>query len=284
MEKIRLFILKEQAEEFQEQEIREDTPLYEYLDPKLVLLFVDPQNKMIWVWYGRKAFKMAFNNKAFNKALAIKQKHDIPFKITMVRQDKEPNPLKEILGLKFEVDLKVPNYDFMPKLLDLEFKKIESLLKESPDNELVIERQYLPEIIDEGLLEISKNDNLPRLTPTASNKIKYRGIITEHSPGEVKLSLVVKRVEELLNNRFGKLTPEDLQSMINRRDGIKTSVFEILSKFGREGIKYLMEELNKVQELIYEEVGIELTLDKHYRTLKVEKINKKNRKNKKKVE
>ena len=48
--------------------------------------------------------------------------------------------------------------------------------------------------------------------------------------------------------------------------------------FGGEGVKYLIEEINRVQKLIDEEVGnpVKITLDADFRTLKVEKDNRKN--------
>ena len=159
------------------------------------------------------------------------------------------------------------------------FKRIESLMKENPDEELVIERQYLPEIIDEDLLEISRNDNLPILTRSALNKFEIRGIMTEYSHNKVKFYLIEKRVKEILNNRFD--SPDDLQSLIDRREGIKRLFGEFMGKFSVEGVKYLKRELNRVHELIDKEVGnpLKITLDNNFRTLKVEKDYKRNDEN-----
>lgn len=283
-EKFRLFEFNDQEEEFQEIEIKDDIPLYEYLDPKIALLFVDPQHNKYWLWFGRNSFRM--QNTASKMVHSIMDKLDVPYKIRIISQDNEPDSLKEILGLKFEIGLEVPNYDFIPELLDREFKKIESLIKENPDDELVIERKYLPETIDGDLLEISKNDKHPTLIQLALSEFKKRGVMTEFYNGKVKFVLVVKKVEEILNKRiiqeekkrFGKLTSDYLQSLIHGRNVIKRSFLEIGIRFGGVGVNYLKEELNRVQKLIDEEVGnpIKITLDKDFRTLKVEKDNKKN--------
>ena len=157
-------------------------------------------------------------NTASNMVHSLKDRIGIPYKITIISQDNEPDPLKEILDLKFEIGLEVPNYDITSELLETEFKKIESLMKENPDNELVIERKYLPEIIDENLLEISKNDKLLTLTRSTLSEFERRGIMTEFYNNMVKFFLVAKKVKEILNNRikreekkrFGKLTSDYL--------------------------------------------------------------------------
>ncbi|MFX0167641.1 MAG: hypothetical protein ACFFAG_19220 [Promethearchaeota archaeon] len=186
-EKIRLFEFNDEKEEFQEIEIKDDIPLYEYLDPKIALLFVDPLHNTIWLWFGRNSFRM--RNPASKMVHSIKDRLDVPYKIRIISQDNEPDTLKEILGLKFEIGLNLPNYDFIPELLEIESKKIESLIKENPDNELVIERKSLPEIIDEDLLEISKNDKLPVLTQFALSEFLKRGIMTEFYKNVVKFLL-----------------------------------------------------------------------------------------------
>ena len=52
--KIQLFEFNDQIEEFKELEVGENTSLYEYLDPNLIILIVASQNSTGWLWCGRK--------------------------------------------------------------------------------------------------------------------------------------------------------------------------------------------------------------------------------------
>lgn len=63
--------------------------------------------------------------------------------------------------------------------------KIKSMLKHKQVSELTIDRQYLPEILNESIIEISREDGLPRVTSFASKYFKERGITIKYSGNAV---------------------------------------------------------------------------------------------------
>ena len=66
-------------------------------------------------------------------------------------------------------------------------KKIKSLMREAGVNELTIERQYLLEIFNHDLLELSSDDGLPMLKLSALKYFISRGIITKCKNKVVKI-------------------------------------------------------------------------------------------------
>jgi len=49
------------------------------------------------------------------------------------------------------------------KSLELALRKIESVFNKQDVNQIAIQREYLPEIFDSDLLEISKSDGVPTI-------------------------------------------------------------------------------------------------------------------------
>ena len=75
-------------------------------------------------------------------------------------------------------------------------KKIESILEEQSVNKITIQKQYLPEIFDADLLEISNKDGFPKIKLILLVNFNRKGILTKFYGNEIqffKLSLVAIR-------------------------------------------------------------------------------------------
>lgn len=190
--KVQLFEFNEKTEAFKELEVRDYTPLYEYLDPNLIILIVDSLNYNKWLWSGRKT---SWRSREIAKDMASYVSGKF---FQYVFQDYEPQALKEILGLLFEDDLKYQDYDMMPDILDKEFKKIDSLMRERTVNELEIDRKYLPEIFSEDLLNLSY-DNLSIMSMFVMEEFRKRGITCETTKDKIKFFRAVEYLKKELN-------------------------------------------------------------------------------------
>ena len=84
--------------EFEQVEVKENTPLFELLDSNKILLFVDVRNKKVWMWEGKNtATRMKFISA--QEVPKIRDKHDISFTISTVDDGDETAAFKLIVGL-----------------------------------------------------------------------------------------------------------------------------------------------------------------------------------------
>ena len=81
---------------------------------------------------------------------------------------------KDVLDSSVFRDEEVP-----VNVLEEERKKIESIMKKESVDEISFERQYLPEIFDKEILELSKDDGLPILKGFVEMYFRASGIITK---------------------------------------------------------------------------------------------------------
>jgi hypothetical protein len=84
--------------EFEEVEVKENTPLFELLDSEKILLFVDIHDKKVWMWEGKNTSTRTKFISA-QEALKIRDKHDITFTISSVDDGDELAAFKIIVGL-----------------------------------------------------------------------------------------------------------------------------------------------------------------------------------------
>ena len=98
MSNILVFQLDAIAEKFDKVDIKEETPLSELLYHDLVLLFVDPKNKIIWILKGREAStRMKFL--AAQLAPNIRDTFAIDYTINSIDDGDEPPEFKKLCGL-----------------------------------------------------------------------------------------------------------------------------------------------------------------------------------------
>lgn len=68
---------------------------------------------------------------------------------------------------------------FPMSVVEKAWEIIDSIMKKESISEVTLERQYLPEIIDNEALELSKDDGLPTLKRFVANYFKKKGINVE---------------------------------------------------------------------------------------------------------
>ena len=84
--------------EFEEVELKENTPLFELLDSEKILLFVDVHDKKVWMWEGKNtSTRMKFISA--QEAPNIRDKHDLAFTLSTVDDGDETAAFKIIVGL-----------------------------------------------------------------------------------------------------------------------------------------------------------------------------------------
>ena len=66
------------------------------------------------------------------------------------------------------------------------WKIIDSIMKKESIDEVTLERQYLPEIFDSEVLELSKDDGLPTLKPSIILHLKLKGILNQFFGSVIK--------------------------------------------------------------------------------------------------
>lgn len=102
-EKLRIFQFNDQLAEYEELDVEEDIPLYELLDPDVILLFVDPKNYRVWIWHGSNTTtRMKFI--AAKIAPKIRDRYGIAYKITAVDEGQETKAFKITSGIEKEID------------------------------------------------------------------------------------------------------------------------------------------------------------------------------------
>lgn len=94
---ILVFEIDEELEQFKKLEI-EDGPMYKILKPDSIFLFLDEENKQIWLWHGRHA-EIRKKFIATQSAPKIRDQYGIDYKITAVDDGKEDIMFKVFLGL-----------------------------------------------------------------------------------------------------------------------------------------------------------------------------------------
>ncbi|MFX1375894.1 MAG: hypothetical protein ACFFA0_08800 [Promethearchaeota archaeon] len=93
-----LYSLNKELGEFEEIEIKENTPLFELLNSEKILLFVDVHEGRVWVWEGKNtSTRMKFISA--QQAPKIRDKHDLAFKISSVDDGDETAAFKILVGL-----------------------------------------------------------------------------------------------------------------------------------------------------------------------------------------
>ncbi len=93
-----VYQFNEEIGDFEEIEIEENVPLFELLDSDKILLFVDGNNKKLWVWEGQNtSTRMKFISAQV--APKTRDKHDVTFTITSVDEADETAAFKIMLGL-----------------------------------------------------------------------------------------------------------------------------------------------------------------------------------------
>ena len=140
---------------------------------------------------------------AANLSRRIKDKYGIEFKTRAIDEGNETLGFRIMLGLEAGPDYvetgsiynhfkKISElYESLPRkhklsldekfdsiLSEEVFKKVESLMEKEDMNEITINREYLPEIFNKGVLEIF-NDGFPTLKPFILEFLRKKGIMTE---------------------------------------------------------------------------------------------------------
>ena len=98
MSNILVFQLDAIAEKFDKVDTKQDVPLSQLLYHDLVLLFVYPKSKIIWIWEGKGATtRMKFL--AAQIAPQIRDKYAIDYTINSIDDGDEPPEFKNLCGL-----------------------------------------------------------------------------------------------------------------------------------------------------------------------------------------
>ena len=217
---IQVFQLNDEKAEFEELEIQEDVELYEILNPKLILYFVNPETYRSFIWAGSEAStRMKFI--AANKAASIRDRIGPAIKISTVDQNDETLPFKIMVGLEkvetFEEEQTGPAYEGTAEddklLKNLTLEKIVLLLEKIPQlpegyaREMVIDgnniygyletyKEYLGALIKERKLYRLKEsipdgpylakDLVPRIL-ISYNRVVLTELIRKLTPEEIKL-------------------------------------------------------------------------------------------------
>lgn len=216
---IQVFQLNDEKAEFEELELEEGVQLYEILNAKLILYFVNPETYRSFIWAGSEAStRMKFI--AANKASSIRDRIGPAIKIQTVDQNDETLPFKIMVGLEKlktieEEEQKGPTYEGKDEdevlLKNLTLEKIVLLLEKIglPDGykrEMVIDgnniygylethKEYLGQIIKERKLYRLKDtvpdgpylakDLIPRIL-ISYNKVVLTELIRKLTPEELK--------------------------------------------------------------------------------------------------
>jgi len=95
-EQFLLFEIDEENEEFRE--IKDiNGPIHTLLDSSSIFLIVDPIDKEIWIWNGKKAgIRKKFISS--RDAPNIRDRYGVDFKIVAVDEGDEPSEFIEIIG------------------------------------------------------------------------------------------------------------------------------------------------------------------------------------------
>ena len=217
---IQVFQLNDEKAEFEELELEEGVELYEILNAKLILYFVNAETYRSFIWAGSEAStRMKFI--AANKAASIRDRIGPAIKISTVDQNDESLPFKIMVGLEKpktieEEEQTGPAYEGKAEdevlLKNLTLEKIVLLLEKIglPDGyerEMVIDgnniygylethKEYLGQIIKERKLYRLKDtvpdgpylakDLIPRIL-ISYNRVVLTELIRKLTPEEIEL-------------------------------------------------------------------------------------------------
>ena len=215
---IQVFQLNDEIAKFEELEIQEDVKLYEILNSKLILYFVNPETYRSFIWAGSEAStRMKFI--AANKASSIRDRIGPAIKISTVDENDETLPFKIMVGLEkeeiFEDEQTGPAYEETAEddvlLKNLTLEKIVLLLEkinlpEGYVREMIIDgnniygylethKEYLGQIIKERKLYRLKEsvpdgpylakDLIPRIL-MSYNRVVLTELIRKLTPEEIE--------------------------------------------------------------------------------------------------
>ncbi len=229
---VRVFQLNDEKAEFEELDLQEGVKLYEILNAKLILYFINPETYRSFIWAGSEAStRMKFI--AANKASSIRDRIGPAIKISTVDQNDETLPFKIMVGLEkeetFEEEQTGPAYEGTAEddklLKNLTLEKIVLLLEkinlpEGYVREMVIDgsniygyletrKEYLGQIIKERKLYRLK-ESVPDGPYLAKDSIP-------------RILMSYNRV--VLTELIRKLTPEELQ----RKNEEESRIYELNS-------------------------------------------------------
>src|SRR5271157_2086202 len=140
---IPVFQLNDEEAEYEELEVDREVPLYELLDPHLIILFIDKEHFRVWLWQGSESStRMKFISA--KKAPNIRDKFGPALRITSVDGGEEPVAFKIMSGLAKEeeaVDAKQAGPSYTGSAVDDELLEDISLEKITA----VLEKIGLPE-------------------------------------------------------------------------------------------------------------------------------------------
>ncbi|UCC20872.1 MAG: roadblock/LC7 domain-containing protein [Promethearchaeota archaeon] len=103
-------------------------------------------------------------------------------------------------------------------LLERAIRKIKSIMRKQSVNKLTIQRQYLPEIFDDNLLEIF--EGLPVLNPSVKKFFIAKGIDIKRTTKEIKFKkYATENLEDLLNKLYQSI-PELKAATIVSAEGL----------------------------------------------------------------
>ena len=107
-DKILIFKLDVESEDFKEISNKGDFPLYKFLNHYRILLFVDPEHSRIYIWEGK---EVTTRMKFLSAQLApkMRDKYGIDYSITTVDDGDETLDFKRFCGLEEEGEKEVKN-------------------------------------------------------------------------------------------------------------------------------------------------------------------------------
>ncbi len=217
-ELVRVFQLNDEKAEFEELEIEEGIRLYEILNAKLILYFINAETYRSFIWAGSESStRMKFI--AANKASSIRDRLGPAIKISTVDQNDETLPFKIMVGLEkeetFEEEQTGPAYEGKAEdevlLKNLTLEKIVLLLEKIglPDGyrrEMVIDGNNIYGYLEshkEYLGQIIKERKLYRLKDTVPDG--------PYLAKELIPRILISYNKVVLTELIRKLTPEEIQ-------------------------------------------------------------------------
>ena len=230
---IQVFQLNDEKAEFEELELEEGVELYEILNPKLILYFVNAETYRSFIWAGSEAStRMKFI--AANKAASIRDRIGPAIKISTVDQNDESLPFKIMVGLEKpktieEEEQTGPAYEGKAEdevlLKNLTLEKIVLLLEKIglPDGykrEMVIDGSNIYGYLEthkEYLGNIIKERKLYRLKDTVPDG--------PYLAKELIPRILISYNRVVLTELIRKLTPEEIEAINDE----ETKIYQINS-------------------------------------------------------
>lgn len=167
-----------------------------------ILFFRDPHAHKIWIWQGSKTnmrdkFLTHLLFLAHGKIKVIRSEFDNDYTIEKVDEGTEPLEFRIMINNADIVYLKRRLRDFKSIINDLDIdylekslKDIKFMIKSTTLKKLTIEKKNLPETFSSELLEISKEDKLPKLKEIVLEYYKYRGLSVKIADNFLKIKII----------------------------------------------------------------------------------------------